>query len=785
MRPSCLNCVRKHLGQAAVLLAESRLGYPDHVWLAMGHLAEASDELVADYPQMAAAIRTERKHLEEAPYGHAVDIMRLIRDVSALEGSAPASAQQHAPAVQAYTPAVQAYTPASEVSVAGAAVPIVMASTTAPPAAPAESMHEGKFMSAAWWTASRTTLFGSTATAFQQVPVRPLPPAKITQQLWLLQHWPKHPYDLVPLLVATHLRAQRLKRDDLLLLPLDADNRLLISPHTWNVSMIDAKATVVNEQHQRSIELVRSRDIVVCNSGPLDPELGQRMQALQTGLQEAKIKLDDAHLLPPGMPYCSSPRADLLTSALAPAAAGAPGEQRCVPCEEKKRFAVVQKRLRDQQVGRRVVIMAALNDFRPSYSLTSVILDQARALSTLPDTHVQVWIQESADIALLPKDLGPNVSVLGVLPKMPWKEDVADDTQVQVLVTWLARALAQVGPAVVITHDLVFQSWFLAWAKAIHQHARFVAEEGSENAQQWYHMMHSSVGMRPQAPEVLARCSVPEGHRMVALNTADVPYLQSYYQARPDQIVVIPNPRDVRVTLGMGPLAAGMVSRHRLHLSEIVQVYPLSAPRMSAKGVSQVIDVFAELRAISDDDEGPRLVILDAHANGQPGKDQRAQMRAHAQSAGLPDACLVFLSEHVEQEEGLSAAERTELLAYGADAATVRHLFQVSNVFVYPTTSEAGPLVLQEAALAGNLLVLNESLPALRTYVAAPDAFWVPWGSVKESIFSPIKAGNIAGNILSALGRDMSNRSRRAAMRRGCLETYAATWLEVLRSGAP
>lgn len=42
-RPSCLECVEKHLGAAWVLLAEYRDGYP-HRLRAIGHLHEAEDE---------------------------------------------------------------------------------------------------------------------------------------------------------------------------------------------------------------------------------------------------------------------------------------------------------------------------------------------------------------------------------------------------------------------------------------------------------------------------------------------------------------------------------------------------------------------------------------------------------------------------------------------------------------------------------------------------------------------------------------------------------------------
>ena len=96
MRPTCLNCARKHLAQADILMMEAAMGYPIHAWYAMGHMAEASDEIVADYPEMANEIREMRKLYEEAvneaedptspkqPRLPHVDIPALIAKISEL-----------------------------------------------------------------------------------------------------------------------------------------------------------------------------------------------------------------------------------------------------------------------------------------------------------------------------------------------------------------------------------------------------------------------------------------------------------------------------------------------------------------------------------------------------------------------------------------------------------------------------------------------------------------------------------------------------------------------------
>ncbi len=59
-RKSCMDCVRKHLAQAQVLLDEAHLGYPHHRWLAVGHLAEAESECLDEHEEFARKIRSCR-----------------------------------------------------------------------------------------------------------------------------------------------------------------------------------------------------------------------------------------------------------------------------------------------------------------------------------------------------------------------------------------------------------------------------------------------------------------------------------------------------------------------------------------------------------------------------------------------------------------------------------------------------------------------------------------------------------------------------------------------------
>ena len=79
-RPSCIECVEKHLGAAYVLLAEAREGYAYRL-RAVGHLFEAEDES-QDWPELHAAIRDARTRYQaggEMPDWRLLD--RMLQDL--------------------------------------------------------------------------------------------------------------------------------------------------------------------------------------------------------------------------------------------------------------------------------------------------------------------------------------------------------------------------------------------------------------------------------------------------------------------------------------------------------------------------------------------------------------------------------------------------------------------------------------------------------------------------------------------------------------------------------
>lgn len=442
----------------------------------------------------------------------------------------------------------------------------------------------------------------------------------------------------------------------------------------------------------------------------------------------------------------------------------------CTPCEVSKELQAsgLADRFRHENIAdqeahlapRRVVILTTLGDFNPAYSLVTCILDQARALA-LAGMRVQLFVHKDCNTTDMPP-LPELVEVRQVIPRVSLKEDVVNEQAVTDVAGVLQVHLRALGSAAVITHDWVFQSWFVTFAKVMHQFGDRLKDF------RFYHVMHSSVPNSPPplASEIQAlRARIPEGHTMIALNRADLPYLAKYYDADPARFVVVPNIRDHRLRLGLSQWGCAVVDRTRLHLAQIAQVYPLSAPRMAAKGLQHVITLFSLLRQEVSGDM--RLVVVDAHANGTEGKRMKDAMRAHAARAGLPDDVLHFVSDIVPDRAGP-----------GLPARDVQGLFQLANLFAFPTTAEAGSLVLQEARLAGNLVVLNSSLPCLAEQAGTMhDSLQHPWGSHRES--AP-KDADLHDLVRQVIDRIEERAWQRQLLRRNSAEELGETLRKVL-----
>lgn len=66
MRQECLDCVRKHVGNALAIIPELFTDYPQHITRIVGELDQAFQEALREYVPLAFEIRKFRLEVEES-----------------------------------------------------------------------------------------------------------------------------------------------------------------------------------------------------------------------------------------------------------------------------------------------------------------------------------------------------------------------------------------------------------------------------------------------------------------------------------------------------------------------------------------------------------------------------------------------------------------------------------------------------------------------------------------------------------------------------------------------
>jgi glycosyltransferase involved in cell wall biosynthesis len=237
------------------------------------------------------------------------------------------------------------------------------------------------------------------------------------------------------------------------------------------------------------------------------------------------------------------------------------------------------------------------------------------------------------------------------------------------------------------------------------------------------------------------------------MNGYDTTRAAEMYGTYQNFVHVVHNPIDFRMQKGVHELTDKIITDYRLSEADVIAVYPLSTTRMGAAGkqLHKAIKVMAKLK---ENGMSVRYIVCNAHANGDKEKKAIEEMRSLAMDYGLnPQHELIFTS--------LIDAPKYE---NGVPHEVVTQLMNFSDVFLFPSVSENCPLVLLEAALGKNLLVLNEDFSPMKDFVG-PHALYFKFDSVTTVTSHPAGEDNyyndVAKIIKAELGHNMLYRSHR------------------------
>lgn len=260
---------------------------------------------------------------------------------------------------------------------------------------------------------------------------------------------------------------------------------------------------------------------------------------------------------------------------------------------------------------------------------------------------------------------------------------------------------------IIVTHDWVFIDTYIPYNIGLRE-AQLPGRQ--------FHWIHSAPSGRPELVDNphANRYTLPPNSKLVYLNNDKTQALAEMYGAWPRDIRVIHNSRDPRTFWNLDPFVKTMIDKYDLLNADIVSVYPVSTPRMiDGKQVDVVIKLHAYLNQMG---YSTRLIVPNAHCNAKREQEMVQSMMDYGAEMGLAPHQILFTSREGHEN--------------GVPANIVSDFFRLSNIFFFPSVSENCSLVLLEAELSGNLLVLNSKCSGLKEF-GGKDALYFSFGNVE------------------------------------------------------
>lgn len=404
-----------------------------------------------------------------------------------------------------------------------------------------------------------------------------------------------------------------------------------------------------------------------------------------------------------------------------------------------------------------VAILTSFTYVKHGYSLTGIVEDQVRLLSSYGHpVHLFVCsnFPDKEEQKLFENDpwTREKYTLHRVLPKASLidyrkTEELTEDHQAIAKQTGLLLGEHLREIPIVFTHDLIFTGWHLPYAKGIQQ----ASLDPFLRHHAWFHWVHSipSIGL-----DFWNLRNYFGKHRVVFPNKTDSLLVANQFRTEPEKVLTIPHIKDYRSFWDFGKDTCDFIEEYpSVMRSDIVQIYPASTDRLSAKGVDKLLNIFKHFKK---NNHRCCLVIANQWATGTQRKEDLVRYYKRIRRAGLElDKEVIFTSDWItgHDEEGKAKHK----YATGIPRKMLRELFLLSNLFIYPTREESFGLVGPEATMTGMLMVYNKSL-SMMWEVSGGAGLHVDFGSYQKKLDVPTSEKEyfeaIAGLIL---GRMMRN----------------------------
>jgi len=359
---------------------------------------------------------------------------------------------------------------------------------------------------------------------------------------------------------------------------------------------------------------------------------------------------------------------------------------------------------------KRVAVFTALADLPRSYGLVPVILNQLEQLvknGWKVDLFTQsVFTDKHPDAKLIPKGVTvrPDIPFVHLYDYQDGSTVQSNDVdgvgrhevtnfrkQVELLENALDAKLAEYK--IIITHDIVFQSWFVTHNQAI----RNIAERHPDI--KWIHWLHSGPSARPSNltyPSTLRYSPFPNSV-FVSPNETMTTKFATMYDVPKRDVKVVYHTFDPVEFFGMHEWSGEMIKRYDLINCDALAVWATRIDHLPSKGMFYAMHLLGKLNKLGN----VKMLFLNSWSNHQGARDNIRSLREEATKWGVPRENLCFSSEMGSEYE------------LGVPKQVVRDMLMIGDMFIFPSQTETFSFSMIEAAATKCMLILNEDLKVM------------------------------------------------------------------------
>lgn len=399
----------------------------------------------------------------------------------------------------------------------------------------------------------------------------------------------------------------------------------------------------------------------------------------------------------------------------------------------------------------KIAILTSFVDINHGYSLTGIVEDQCRMLTSYGhEVHLFVCenFKDEDEENLFEHDpwSKTNFTLHKLTPKANLidytkEEDITDEHKVIIKKTgdMLCESLVKLEIDIVFTHDWLFTGWNLIYGLGV----LAACQNPHLNKVAWMHWVHSVPSANRPWWDIRRWGS---RHKIIYPNKTDQQRVAEQFKAASSYVIPLPHIKDYRSYFEFDEDTYAFINEFPgVMRADIVMIYPASTDRLKAKRVDKLLAIFKEMKKMGFK---VCLVIPNQWATGKARKEDLQGYYKRIRLAGLEI-----------NKEVIFTSEWQNRFATGIPRRMLRELQMMSNLFIFPTREESFGLVAPEAALCGVEMVLNRSL-SMMFEVQGGCGIYAEFGSYEK----PLQVPNTEKEYYQALAHLIIGRMQRSEL---------------------